>query len=31
VTFSEVVIIVRRLIREGWMHYRWDGRPPRRP
>jgi Transposase DDE domain len=31
VAFSEVVIIVRRLIREGWMHYRWEGRPPRRP
>ena len=31
VAFSEVVIIVRRLIREGWMRYRWEGRPPRRP
>ena len=31
VAFSEVVIIVRRLIREGWKRYRWDGRPPRRP
>lgn len=29
--FSEVVIIVRRLIREGWTHYRWEGRPCRRP
>jgi IS5 family transposase len=29
--FSEVVIIVRRLIREGWSHYRWEGRPCRRP
>src|SRR5215217_2401347 len=29
--FSDVVIIVRRLIREGWMRYRWEGRPSRRP
>ena len=27
---SEVVIIVRRLIREGWIRYRWEGRPSRR-
>jgi hypothetical protein len=31
VAFSEVVIIVRRLIREGWTHYRWEGRPCHRP
>jgi IS5 family transposase len=31
VAFSEVVIIVRRLIREGWSRYRWEGRPARRP
>jgi hypothetical protein len=31
VAFSEVVIIVRRLIREGWGRYRWEGRPYRRP
>lgn len=31
VAFSEVVIIVRRLIREGWRRYRWEGRPRRRP
>jgi transposase len=31
VAFSEVVIIVRRLIRRGWTHYRWEGRPCRRP
>jgi hypothetical protein len=31
VAFSEVVIIVRRLIREGWMRYRWESRPSRRP
>ena len=30
VAFSDVVIIVRRLIREGWTRYRWEGRPPRR-
>lgn len=28
---SAVVIIVRRLIREGWTRYRWDGRPSRKP
>ncbi len=31
VAFSEVIIIVRRLIREGWTRYRWEGRPTRRP
>jgi hypothetical protein len=31
VAFSDVVIIVRRLIREGWSRYRWEGRPCRRP
>ncbi len=31
VAFSEVVIIVRRLIREGWTRYRWEGRPCSRP
>jgi IS5 family transposase len=31
VAFSEVVIIVRRLVREGWTRYRWEGRPFRRP
>jgi hypothetical protein len=31
VAFSDVVIIVRRLIREGWIRYRWEGRPHRRP
>ena len=29
--FSEVIIIVRRLVREGWSRYRWRGRPSRRP
>jgi hypothetical protein len=31
VAFSDVVIIVRRLIREGWRRYRWESRPPRCP
>ena len=31
VAFSEVIIIVRRLVREGWIRYRWEGRPARRP
>ena len=31
VALSEVVIIVRRLIREGWIRYRWEGRPSQRP
>lgn len=31
ISFSEVVIIVRRLIREAWSRYRWESRPRRRP
>ncbi len=31
IAFSNVIIIVGRLIREGWRHYRWEGRPSRRP
>jgi hypothetical protein len=31
VALSDVVIVVRRLVREGWARYRWDGRPSRRP
>jgi transposase len=31
VALSEVIIIVRRLVREGWSRYRWEGRPSRRP
>lgn len=31
IAFSNVVIVVRRLIREGWMRYRWESRPPRKP
>ena len=29
--FSTVIVVVGRLIRRGWTHYRWDGRPSRRP
>lgn len=29
--FSAVIIIVRRLVRQGWRRYRWDGRPTRCP
>ena len=29
--FSAVIIIVRRLVREGWRRSRWDGRPARKP
>jgi transposase len=29
--FATVIVIVRRLIREAWTRYRWDGRPDRRP
>lgn len=29
--FSGVVITVRRLVREGWTHYRWEGRSCRQP
>jgi transposase len=31
IAFSNVVVVVRRLIREAWTHYRWDSRPFRRP
>ncbi len=31
VAFSDAVIVVRRLVREGWTRYRWEGRPSRRP
>ncbi len=31
VAFSEVVLIVRRLVREGWTRYRWEGRLRRQP
>ena len=29
--FSAVIITVRRLVREGWSRYRWEGRSRRRP
>ncbi len=31
IAFSNVIIIVGRLIREAWTHYRWESRPDRRP
>jgi transposase len=31
VAFSGIIITVGRLVRSGWTHYRWDGRPCRRP
>ena len=31
IAFSNVIIIVGRLIREAWSRYRWEGRPTRRP
>src|SRR5215204_2173377 len=31
IAFSNVVITVRRLIRQAWTHYRWDDRLCRRP
>jgi transposase len=29
--FSGIIITVGRLVRSGWTHYRWEGRPCRRP
>src|SRR3712207_8436266 len=31
IAFSEVIMVVCRLIREAWTRYRWEGRPQRRP
>lgn len=31
IAVANAIIIVRRLIREGWTRYRWDGRPDRTP
>ncbi len=31
IAFSEVIIVVRRLVREAWARYRWESRPRRRP
>jgi hypothetical protein len=28
---EDVVVIVRRLVREGWRRHRWEGRPSQRP
>jgi hypothetical protein len=28
---ATAAIVVGRLLRRGWTHYRWEGRPPRRP
>jgi transposase len=31
IAFSNVIIVVRRLIRDAWRRYRWEGRPVRCP
>ncbi|MHB1171646.1 MAG: IS5/IS1182 family transposase, partial [Lacisediminihabitans sp.] len=31
IALANAIIIVRRLIRQGWTRYRWDGRPDRKP
>jgi transposase len=31
VAFSNVIVIVSRLIRKVWTHYRWESRPTRKP
>jgi hypothetical protein len=31
IAFSNVIIIVRRLIRQAWSRYRWEDRPVRCP
>ena len=31
IAFSNVIIVVRRLIRKAWSRYRWESRPSRRP
>jgi transposase len=31
ISFSNVIIVVRRLIRKAWTRYRWESRPSRRP
>lgn len=31
IAFSNVIVIVGRLLRKVWTHYRWEGRPSRRP
>jgi hypothetical protein len=31
IALYNVVIVVRRLVREGWVRYRWEDRPSRKP
>ncbi len=31
IAFSNVIIIVGRLVRKAWSRYRWESRPSRRP
>jgi transposase len=31
IALANAIIIVRRLLRDGWTRYRWDGRPTRKP
>jgi transposase len=31
IAFSNAIVIVGRLIRQAWIHYRWEGRSSRRP
>ena len=31
IAFSNVIVIVGRLLRKAWTRYRWEGRPSRRP
>ncbi|MET4783673.1 hypothetical protein ABIB56_003695, partial [Glaciihabitans sp. UYNi722] len=31
IALANAIIIVRRLIREAWTRYRWNGRPTRKP
>jgi transposase len=31
IALANAIIIVRRLIRQGWTRYRWNGRPDRKP
>jgi hypothetical protein len=31
IAFSNVIVIVGRLLRKAWTRYRWEGRPSQRP
>lgn len=31
IALANTIITTRRLIRQGWTRYRWEGRPSRRP